>query len=74
MSTRAPTSRFQETIEVVENLPPDDQALLIEIIRRRLIQQRRTELAADIAEARNAYDRGEVRRSGLANLMQELQA
>ena len=74
MSTRAPTSRLQETIEVVENLPPDDQALLIEIIRRRLIQQRRTELAADIAEARNAYDRGEVRRSGVANLMQELQA
>ncbi len=74
MSTRAPTSRFQETIEVVENLPPDDQALLIEIIRRRLIQQRRTELAADIAEARNAYERGEVRRSGVANLMQELQA
>ena len=74
MSTRAPTSRFQEIIEVVENLPPDDQALLIEIIRRRLIQQRRTELAADIAEARNAYERGEVRRSGVANLMQELQA
>ena len=74
MSTTAPTSRFQEIIEVVENLPPDDQALLIEIIRQRLIQQRRTELAADIAEARNAYDRGEVRRSGVANLMQELQA
>ncbi|MCJ7749885.1 MAG: hypothetical protein MUQ65_02135 [Armatimonadetes bacterium] len=74
MSTRAPTSRFQETIEVVETLPPDDQALLIEIIRRRLIQQRRTELAADIAEARNAYERGEVRRSGIADLMQELQA
>ena len=74
MSTRAPTSRFQETIEVVETLSPDDQALLIEIIRRRLIQQRRTELAAAIAEARNAYERGEVRRSGVADLMQELQA
>ena len=74
MSTRAPISRFQETIEVVETLSPDDQALLIEIIRQRLIQQRRTELAVDIAEARNAYERGEVRRSGVANLMQELQA
>jgi len=74
MSTRAATSRFQETIEAVENLPPDDQALLIEIIRQRLIQQRRTELATDIAEARNAYERGDIRRGGVANLMQELQA
>ena len=74
MSTRAATSRFQETIEAVENLPPDDQALLIEIIRQRLIQQRRTALAADIAEARNAYERAEVRRGGVADLMQELQA
>lgn len=74
MSTRAATSRFQETIEAIENLPPDDQALLIEIIRQRLIQQPRTELAADIAEARNAYERGEVRRGGVADLVQELQA
>jgi hypothetical protein len=38
--------RFQEVIEVIEELPPDDQALLIEIIRRRLIPHRRAEGAA----------------------------
>jgi DNA-binding XRE family transcriptional regulator len=31
---------FQQVIEMIEALPPDDQALLIEIIRRRLIQHR----------------------------------
>ena len=57
MSEKMASYRFQEVIETVEALPPDDQELLIEIIRQRLIQQRRAELAADIAEARNAYQR-----------------
>jgi hypothetical protein len=72
MSEKMASYRFQEVIETVEALPPDDQELLIEIIRQRLIQQRRAELAADIAEARNAYQRGEVRRGTAADLMKEL--
>jgi len=61
--------RFQEVIEVIEELPPDDQVLLIEIIRRRLIQHRRAELAAEVAEARGAYREGDVRRGTVADLM-----
>lgn len=72
MSEKMASSRFQEVIETVEALPPGDQALLIEIVRQRLIQQRRTELAADIAEARNAYQRGDVWRGTVADLMEEL--
>jgi len=72
MSERMASSRFQEVIETVEALPPGDQALLIEIIRQRLIQQRRAELAEDIAEARNGYQRGEVGRGAVADLMKEL--
>ena len=49
------SSRFQQVIETVEALPPDDQLLLIEIIRQRLIQYRRAELAAEVAEARQSY-------------------
>lgn len=64
--------RFQEVIEVIEELPPDDQVLLIEIIRRRLIQHRRVELAAEIAEARGAYREGDVRRGTVADLMEEI--
>ena len=62
--------RFQKVIEVIEELPPDDQALLIEIIHRRLIQHRRAELAAEIAEARDAYRQGNVHRGTVADLMQ----
>ena len=72
MSEKMVSSRFQEVIEAVEALPPDDQELLVEIIRKRLIEQRRARLAADIAEARNAYQCGEVRRGTVADLMEEL--
>ena len=72
MSKRESSSRFQEVIETVESLPPDDQALLIEIIRQRLIQHRRAELAAEIAESRRAYQQGKVRRGPVADLMKEL--
>lgn len=72
MSGITPSSRFQEAIEMVESLPPDDQALLIEIIRHRLIQHRRTELVSEVAEARDAYQRGEVRRGTVADLMKEI--
>lgn len=72
MSKKEISSRFQEVIETVERLPPDDQALLIKIIRQRLIQRRRAELAADIAEAQRAYQQGKVRRGTVADLMEEL--
>jgi hypothetical protein len=54
------SSDFQQAIEIVEALPPEDQMLLIEIIRQRLIQYRRAELLAKVAEARQAYQQGKV--------------
>jgi hypothetical protein len=72
MSEKVASSRFQEAIETVEALPPDDQTLLIEIVRRRLIELRRAELAADVKEARSAYERGDVRRGTVTELMEEL--
>jgi len=72
MSKKSVIPRFQEVIETVEALPSDDQALLIGIIRQRLIQYRRAELATEIAEARNAFQRGDVHRGTVADLMAEM--
>jgi hypothetical protein len=72
MSQIPACSHFQEVIEMVETLPPDDQVLLVDIIRQRLIQHRRSELAADIAQARDAYERGEVHRGTVSDLMKKL--
>jgi hypothetical protein len=45
----------------------------LEIIHKRLIQQRRAELVAEVAEAREAYQKGEVRRGTVAELMEDLE-
>ena len=72
MSEKTTSSHFQEVIEMVETLSPDDQALLVAIIHQRLIQNKRAELAVEIAEAREAYKRGETRSGTVADLMREL--
>jgi len=66
------TSYFQDVIETVEKLPPDDQMLLVEIIRQRLIEKRRMELMTNVAEARQAYRSGDVKRGTVDDLMKEL--
>jgi len=71
MSERA-SSPFQVAIETVEKLTPEEQEMLVEIMRRRLIEWRRAELAEDIAAAREAYRHGDVRRGTVDDLMAEL--
>jgi len=70
--TQIKSSDLQRVIEDVETLPVDDQMLLIEIIRQRLIQHRRSDLIADVAEARQAYQEGNVRRGTVDDLLKEL--
>jgi len=72
VSTEIKSSHFQRVIEDVESLPVDDQILLIQIIRQRLTQQRRSDLIAEVAEARQAYQAGNVRRGTVEDLLKEL--
>jgi len=72
MDAPTATPYFQEVIETVEKLPHDDQWLLVEIIRQRLIQQRREKMVAEVAEAHQAYNSGDVRRGTVADLWKEL--
>jgi hypothetical protein len=72
VDTQIKSSDLQRVIEDVETLPVDDQMLLIEIIRQRLIQHRRSDLIADVAAARQAYQEGNVRRGTVDDLLKEL--
>ena len=74
MQTSIKPSAFQTAIEGVEMLPVDDQLLLVEIIKQRLVQHRRTEIIAVVAEARESYQTGNVRRGTAEDLLQELDA
>ncbi|NEU71225.1 hypothetical protein PI95_001170 [Hassallia byssoidea VB512170] len=66
------TSIFQKAIEAVEALDPEAQVILLDIISKRLKQQRRDELLKEIAQAENEYAQGNIRRGSVADLMAEL--
>lgn len=65
-------SLFQQAIETVESLSPEEQTILIDIIQNRLKQQRRDELLQAVAESEQDYAQGNVRRGIVADLMAEL--
>jgi ClpP class serine protease len=65
-------SIFQRALEIVESLPAEQREDLIELVRRRLIDERRECLAQTIAEAREEYKRGEVKRGTVDDLLREL--
>ena len=66
------TSIFQKAIEAVEALDPETQAILVDIIQKRLKQQRRDDLLKEIVQAESDYAQGNVRRGSVADLMAEL--
>jgi hypothetical protein len=72
MSQTLRSSGFQQAIDAVEQLSADEQAMLIEIVRQHLIEERRTEISAEISAARAAYGRGDVTRGTAEELMKEL--
>ena len=72
MIQAAAKSSFQELIESVEALPLDDQQILMDIINRRIIEQRRDELVADMEESLEAYRKGEVRVGTVDDILKDL--
>ncbi|WP_243713829.1 hypothetical protein [Nostoc sp. 106C] len=63
---------FQKALEAVEALDPEAQAMLVDIIQKRLKKQRRDNLLKQIAQAENDYAQGNVRRGSIADLIAEL--
>jgi hypothetical protein len=66
------TSRLQQALDVVGDLSPEEQEMLLEIAYRRFVEQRRAGMAVEIATARKAYRLGQVRRGTVEDLMVEL--
>ena len=67
------TSSFQKAITVVEALSTEDQTLLIEIIQKRLQQQKRDQLKQEITEVRQEYREGKVIFGSVEDFMNELE-
>lgn len=63
---------FQEIVEIVEALPLEDQAVLVNLIQQRLIRQRREELLQRVETAEQEYAAGQVRRGSVTDLMAQI--
>lgn len=64
---------FQYALDVVEQLPLEDQETLIAIIRQRLIERRRAEIAANAEASRAALREGRATYGSSEDLRKELE-
>jgi hypothetical protein len=49
---------FQQVLDMIEQFPADDQEALIEVVRRRLVEQRRAEIACNASATLQALKEG----------------
>ena len=66
------TGTFDKALEIIESFPEEQKESIIEIVKRRLTEDRRERLAQTVKEAREEYARGEVRRGTVDDLMLEI--
>ena len=63
---------FGEVLEAVEKLSLEEQETLIEIIRRRIIERRRAEIASNAATTLRAVREGRARYGSVEDLKRDL--
>jgi hypothetical protein len=63
---------FQQALEMVEELPDEQQQDLVDIVRSRQRERRREALAANVEQARRELSRGEVQRGTVDDLLAEI--
>jgi len=71
MSAHQETS-FQKAIEIVESLSFDDREELLEILRMRIAEQRRDEIAVNAREALHAVREKRAKFGTVADLKKDL--
>ena len=63
---------FGEVLEAVDRLSPEEQETLMEIVHRRLAEQNRKRLVAEVQEARAEFAEGRCRPATADEIMAEI--
>lgn len=66
------TTPFAEALEAVEKLTLPEQEELVDILHRRLVEQRRQELARDTQDADHEFQAGDCRVVSPSDLIKEI--
>jgi hypothetical protein len=59
-------------LDIIESFPEEQRESIIEIAKRRLIEEKRERLVQTVKEAREEYARGEVRQGTVDDLIREI--
>jgi hypothetical protein len=63
---------FQEIIDSIEQLSFDEQDYLFELIKKRRIEKRRSEIAADAKATLEAFKQGKAKKGSVEDLIADL--
>jgi hypothetical protein len=63
---------FDEVLEAADRLSLEEQETIMEILRKRLIDERRKELAKEVREAQKEFSRGGCRPISSEEVLKEL--
>jgi hypothetical protein len=64
--------RFDQVLETIENLSPDDQETLLAILERRWIARRRAIMVDEVREAREEFPAGQCQSSSAKDIRSEI--
>ena len=62
---------FADVVDAADKLSTEEQASLLRILRRRIAERTRTQLAADVAEARAEFVSGGARPATVQRILDE---
>jgi hypothetical protein len=64
---------FQDALEIIESLPEEQRESLMEIVKHRLLEERRDRLAQRVKEAKEEYKHGEFKKGTIEDLLRDLE-
>ena len=64
--------KFADLLEAVDNLSREEKETFLEVLQRRLIEQRHEEIAVEIEAARQEFQSGECQAVTAGALMKEI--
>ena len=62
---------FSDVVNAADDLSAEEQETLLEILRRRLAERKRAELAHDVAQGRAEFVEGRARKASASEIMDE---
>lgn len=69
-----PQVTFDEVLDAIEHLPADQQADLLEVVRRRLAERGRGRIIDDMNEARTQFNDGNAKPATVDEIMREIES